>query len=77
MQDSVFLISETLNRITNDCESFEELDICGKEEITPADFTAAMRSTEFEGLSGFVTFQGNDRVCTLFSCLCSLTNQSM
>lgn len=66
VQDSVFLVAETLKRIKDDCESFEELDICGKEELTPADFTAAMRSTEFDGLTGRVTFVGNDRVCTVY-----------
>ena len=66
VQDSVFLVAETLKRIQNDCESFEELDVCGKDELTPADFTAAMRSTEFDGLTGRITFVGNDRVCTTF-----------
>lgn len=71
VQDSVFLVAETLRRIKDDCESFEELDICGKEELTPADFTAAMRSTEFEGLTGKVTFVGNDRACTIFTAMFS------
>ena len=64
VQDSVFLIAKTLNMIQNDCEFFQDLDICGKEELTPADFTAAMRMIEFEGLTGIVTFEGSDRVCT-------------
>lgn len=57
------MVSETLNKIQNDCEFFQDLDICGKEEITPADFTAAMREVEFEGLTGFISFTGNDRLC--------------
>ena len=57
-------VAETLNNIKNNCEAFQDLDICGKEELTPADFTAALRETEFDGLTGRVTFLGNDRVCT-------------
>lgn len=74
VQDSVFLVAETLNKIHNDCESFQDLDICGKEELTPADFTAALRATEFDGLSGRVTFSGNDRVC-IICCLLNFSSE--
>lgn len=63
VQDSVFLVAETLARIKKDCEYFQDLNFCEKEELTPADFTEALRRSEFEGLTGFVSFSGNDRIC--------------
>jgi hypothetical protein len=72
VQDSVFLVSETLKQIKENCEAFQDIDICDKESISPADFTAAMREVAFTGLTGEITFVGNDRVCTRYTPLTSV-----
>lgn len=62
--DSVYAVANALEQIRNNCTQVSEAvgsDYCNLETITSFELGQAIRSLEFEGLTGLVAFEGNDR----------------